>query len=88
MINVLAQGHNAVTQVRLEPAGPFGLESSILPLFKKAMGILQSPWSILSPRFLKQVAQCAMIAHLVASIMFGDTIIYDAQRQVTLNLKQ
>ena len=56
--------------------------------FKKAMGILQSPWSILSPRFFKQVAQCAMIAHLVASIMFGDTIIYDAQRQVTLNLKQ
>ena len=29
-----------------------------------------------------------MIAHLGASIMFGDTIINDDQRQVTLNLKQ
>ena len=28
------------------------------------------------------------IAHLGAMLMFGDTIIYDAQRQVTLNLKQ
>ena len=37
---------------------------------------------------LKQVAQWATIAHLGASIMFGDTIIDDAQRQVTLNLKQ
>ena len=36
----------------------------------------------------KQVAQWATIAHNEASIMFGDTIIYDAQRQVTLNLKQ
>ena len=36
----------------------------------------------------KQVAQWATIAHLGASIMFGDTSIYDAQRQVTLNLKQ
>ena len=36
----------------------------------------------------KQSAQWAMIAHHGASIMFGDTIIYDAQRQVTLNLKQ
>ena len=35
-----------------------------------------------------QVAQWATIAHLGASIMFGDTIIYDAERQVTLNLKQ
>ena len=52
---------------------------------------------ILSPRILslklikpclKQVAQWAMIAHHGANIMFGDTIIYDAQRQVTLNLKQ
>ena len=32
--------------------------------------------------------QWATIAHLGASIMFGDTIIYEAQRQVTLNLKQ
>ena len=31
----------------------------------------------------KQVAQWATIAHLGASIMFGDTLIYDAQRQVT-----
>ena len=36
----------------------------------------------------KQVANGATIAHLGASIMFGDSIIYDAQRQVTLNLKQ
>ena len=28
----------------------------------------------------KQVAQWAMIAHHGASIMFGDTIIYDAQK--------
>ena len=41
-----------------------------------------------SHRFFKQVAQWATIAHLGASIMFGDTLIYDAQRQVTLNLKQ
>ena len=34
-----------------------------------------------------QVAQWATIAHHGASIMFGDTI-YDAQRQITLNLKQ
>ena len=38
--------------------------------------------------FIKQVAQWATIAHLGASIMFGDTLIDDAQRQVTLNLKQ
>ena len=38
---------------------------------------------------IKQVAQWATIAHLGASIMFGDTIIDDALiRQVTLNLKQ
>ena len=37
---------------------------------------------------LKQVAQWATIAHHGASIMFGDTIIFDAQRQVTPNLKQ
>ena len=36
----------------------------------------------------KQVAQWATIAHHGASIMFGDTIIYDAQRQITLKLKQ
>ena len=36
----------------------------------------------------KHVAQWVTIAHLGASIMFGDTLIYDAQRQVTLNLKQ
>ena len=36
----------------------------------------------------RQVAQWATIAHLGASIMFGNTIIDDAQRQVTLNLKQ
>ena len=39
-------------------------------------------------RVKKQVAQWATIAHLGASIMFGDTIIDDAQMQVTLNLKQ
>ena len=37
---------------------------------------------------LKQVAQWATIAHLGASIMFGDTMIDDAQRLVNLNLKQ
>ena len=36
----------------------------------------------------KQVAQWATLAHHGASIMFGDTIIYDAQRQITLNLKK
>ena len=36
----------------------------------------------------KQVAQWAAIAHLRASMMFGDTIIYDDLRQITLNLKQ
>ena len=36
----------------------------------------------------KQVAQWATIAHLGASIMFGNTIIYDTQWQITLNLKQ
>ena len=35
-----------------------------------------------------QVAQWATIAHHGASIMFVDTIIYDAQRRITLNLKQ
>ena len=39
-------------------------------------------------KYTKKVAQWAPIAHLGASIMFRDTIIYDAQRQVTLNLKQ
>ena len=43
-----------------------------------------------SSRFtvVKQVAQWATISHHGASKMFGDTIIYDAQRQITLNLKQ
>ena len=41
-----------------------------------------------TPENHKQVAKWATIAHLGASIMFGDTIIYDAQRQETLNLKQ
>ena len=36
----------------------------------------------------RQVAKWAMIALLGASIMFGDTITYDAQMQVTLNLNQ
>ena len=36
----------------------------------------------------QQVAQWATIAHLGASIVFGDTIIDDAQGQVTLYLKQ
>ena len=34
----------------------------------------------------KQVAQWATIAHLRASIMFADTILDDAQRQVTQEL--
>ena len=36
----------------------------------------------------KQVSQWPTIDHLGASIRFGDTLIYDAQKQVTLNLKQ
>ena len=40
-----------------------------------------------STNFYKQVALGATIAHLGASIMFRDTIIDDAQRQVTLYLK-
>ena len=43
---------------------------------------------LLSPGFFKQVAQWATISHLGAIIIFGDTIIYDAQRQVMVNLKQ
>ena len=39
-------------------------------------------------KFHKQVAKWATIAHLGASIMFVDSLIYYAQRQVTLNLKQ
>ena len=42
--------------------------------------------AIKSKSRFKQVAQWETIAHLGASIMFGDTIIDDAQRQVTLNL--
>ena len=38
--------------------------------------------------YVKQVAQWARIAHLRASIMFGDTIFYNAQKQAILNLKQ
>ena len=37
---------------------------------------------------MKQVAKWATIPLLGASILFGDTIINDAQRQITLNLKQ
>ena len=37
---------------------------------------------------LKQVVQWATIADLGARIMFVDTIIFYAQRQLTLNLKQ
>ena len=35
--------------------------------------------------FTRQVAQWATIAHHGARIMFGDTIIYNAQRQITLS---
>ena len=38
--------------------------------------------------FYKQVAQGATFANQGANIMFGDTIVDDTQRQVTLNLKQ
>ena len=40
------------------------------------------------PDITEQVAQWATIAHLRASIMLCNTIIYDALRQITLNLKQ
>ena len=36
----------------------------------------------------RQEAQWARIAHLRTSIMFGDIIFCDTQRQATLNLKQ
>ena len=57
---------------------------------KKTIEYLPLPWECLLKiqTFFKQLAQWATIAHHGASIMFGDTIIYDAQRQVTLNLKQ
>ena len=54
---------------------------SLLRMFRTSLGI--HIWG-----FSEQVAQWATIPHLGASIMFGDTMIYDAQRQVTLNLKQ
>ena len=44
--------------------------------------------AIIRPSDVIQVAQWATIAHNGASIMFGDTGVYDAQRQITLNLKQ
>ena len=37
--------------------------------------------------FVKQITQWATIAHCGASITFGDTIIYNAHRQVTLNFE-
>ena len=58
---------------------------------KKASQTVQpsSSWKrIKSGLFKKQVAQWATLAHHGASIMFGDTIDYDAQRLITLNLKQ
>ena len=60
-----------------DPEGVQGVHSNPLPtpVFKY-------------PMKMKQVAQWATIAHLGASIMFKDTIIDDAQRRVTLNLKQ
>ena len=38
-------------------------------------------------RYNKHVAQWATIAHLRARIMFGNTIFYNAQKQVTLEKK-
>ena len=38
--------------------------------------------------YIKQVAQWATIAHFGASIIFGDTLLYGVQRQVTQTLKQ
>ena len=38
--------------------------------------------------FMEQVAIWVTIAHLGVIIILGDTIIYDDQRQVTLDLKQ
>ena len=52
------------------------------------VGTLQQTYSRDSKPQIIQVAQWATIDHLGASIMFGDTIIYNAQRQVNLNLKQ
>ena len=51
--------------------------------------ILQMGLDATTPVFggSEQVAQWATIAHHGASKMFGDTIIFDAQRQITLNIK-
>ena len=69
-----------------------GLTIMVLSRFRKLQEDCQLIISMirnLCQEFSKQqVAQWVMIAHLGASIMFGDTIIYGAQRQVTLNLKQ
>ena len=47
---------------------------------------IESVTLVENPR--KQVAKWATIAHHGVSITFEDTIIYDAQRQITLTLKQ
>ena len=60
--------------------GQYSSKDSFLKLyFEKTMQMTKNH---------EQVAELATIAHLGASIMFGDTIIGDAQRQVVLNLKQ
>ena len=45
-------------------------------------------WQTVKKTTMKQVAKWATIPLLGASILFGDTIINVAQRQITLNLKQ
>ena len=66
----------------------FKISKSLTPNYKASLRTFQAELNLLWPIDLEQVAQWATIAHLGASIMFGDTLIYDDQRQVTLNLKQ
>ena len=53
--------------------------SSHAPSTSLSSILLSEPNTPEGPEYIKQVAQWATIAHLGASIMFGKTIIYDAQ---------
>ena len=66
----------------------FKSSKSLTCNYKASLKTFQAELNLLWPIDLEQVAQWATIAHLGASIMFGDTLIYDDQRQVTLNFKQ
>ena len=66
----------------------FKISKSLTPNYKASLRTFQAELNLLWPIDLEQEAQWTTIAYLGASIMFGDTLIYDAQRQVSLNLKQ